>query len=142
MSSARPTPPSTTATRSACALPTALERAGDFSQTRDNNGNLFNLIRDHTTGLPCTATNTAGCFQAGGVLGRIPANRLYSTGLALLNRYPLPNIEQQPGRNYNYEIAAPAVEGPAAAAGASASTTRCRRSCASPASTRASARAG
>ena len=27
-------------------VPTALERQGDFSQTRDNNGNLFNLIKD------------------------------------------------------------------------------------------------
>jgi hypothetical protein len=91
-------------------LPTAAERAGDFSQTRDNNGNLFNLIRDHTTGLPCTATDTRGCFQDGGVLGRIPANRLYSTGAALLNRYPLPNVEQQSGRNYNYEVDAPSVK--------------------------------
>ena len=27
-------------------VPTALERAGDFSQTRDNTGALFNLIKD------------------------------------------------------------------------------------------------
>ena len=44
-------------------FPTALERAGDFSQTLDNNGNIFNLIRDASTNLPCTATNTAGCFR-------------------------------------------------------------------------------
>jgi hypothetical protein len=91
-------------------LPTALERAGDFSQTRDNNGNLFNLIRDHTTGLPCTATNTAGCFQSGGVIGKIPQDRLYGAGLGVLQRYPLPNVEQVPGRNYNYEVNAPAVK--------------------------------
>ena len=54
-------------------VPTALERAGDFSQTRDNTGALFNLIKDPNSTLPCTAANTAGCFQAGGVLGRIPA---------------------------------------------------------------------
>jgi hypothetical protein len=91
-------------------LPTALERAGDFSQTRDNNGNVFNFIRDHTTGLPCSSTDTRGCFQDGGVIGRIPANRLYQTGAALLNRYPLPNVEQIPGRNFNYEVPAPAVK--------------------------------
>src|SRR5262245_23126027 len=53
-------------------VPTALERAGDFSQTVDNTGVLFNLIKDPSSTLPCTAANTAGCFQAGGVLGRIP----------------------------------------------------------------------
>jgi hypothetical protein len=91
-------------------LPTALERQGDFSQTRDNNGNLFNLIRDHATGLPCTAADSRGCFQAGGVVGRIPQDRLYAPGLALLSRYPLPNIQQVPTTNWNYEIAAPQVE--------------------------------
>ena len=85
-------------------VPTALERAGDFSQTRDNNGALFNLIKDPNSTSACTATNTAGCFQAGGVLGRIPADRLYSTGIALLNRYPLPNVTQATGTNYNYEV--------------------------------------
>ncbi len=38
------------------------------------------------------------------MLGRIPADRLYSTGLALLSRYPLPNVTQLPGSNYNYEV--------------------------------------
>ena len=33
-------------------FPTALERAGDFSQSRDNNGNIFNLIRNASTNLP------------------------------------------------------------------------------------------
>ena len=64
------------------ACPTALERAGDFSQSVDASGNPFNLIRDYTTGLPCTAADTSGCFQDGGVLGKIPANRLYQPGLA------------------------------------------------------------
>jgi hypothetical protein len=85
-------------------VPTALERAGDFSETRDNTGALFNLIKDPNSTAPCTAANTAGCFQAGGVLGRIPADRLYSTGIALLNRYPLPNVTQLPGTTYNYEV--------------------------------------
>src|SRR5690606_18669365 len=88
-------------------VPTLLERQGDFSQTLDNNGNLFNLIRDASTGLPCTAADTSGCFQDGGVLGRIPQDRLYQVGINLLNRYPLPNVEQQPGSNYNLEIPRP-----------------------------------
>lgn len=88
-------------------VPTALERVGDFSQTRDNNGNPLPYIRDSTTGLPCSATATQGCFQDGGVLGRIPQNRLYAAGLAILNRWPLPNHEQQPGEAYNLEITRP-----------------------------------
>jgi len=85
-------------------VPTALERAGDFSESRNNNGQLVNLIRDTTTGLPCTASDTRGCFQADGVLGRIPRDRLYPIGLNILNLWPLPNTE---GLNYNYENEAP-----------------------------------
>ena len=91
-------------------VPTAAERAGDFSQTLDNNGALFNLIRDYTTNLPCAAGDTRGCFQDGGVVGRIPANRLYSTGVAVLNRYPLPNKAQAVNTTYNYEVAAPSYD--------------------------------
>jgi hypothetical protein len=91
-------------------VPTALERAGDFSQTRDNNGALFNLIKDPTSTATCTATSTAGCFQAGGVLGKIPTDRLYATGIALLSRYPQPNVTQAAGTNYNYEVAAPTTD--------------------------------
>jgi len=91
-------------------VPTAAERAGDFSQTLDQNGALFNFIRDHQTGQACSATNTAGCYRDGGVIGKIPANRLYSTGVAILNRYPLPNVQQASGTNFNYEVQAPAVK--------------------------------
>ena len=62
----------------------------DFSQSRDNNGALFPYIRDYTTGLACSAANTAGCFQDGGVIGKIPQNRLYGLGLNVLNYWPLP----------------------------------------------------
>ncbi len=57
-------------------VPTLLERRGDFSQSLDSSGNPFPYIRDHTTGLPCSAADTRGCFQDGGVLGRIPQSRL------------------------------------------------------------------
>jgi hypothetical protein len=73
-------------------VPTALERAGDFSKSLDASGNPFPFVRDYTTGLPCTAADTRGCFQDGGVLGRIPANRLYQPGLAVLNIYPQANL--------------------------------------------------
>src|SRR6476646_9802339 len=91
-------------------VPTALERQGDFSQTVDNNGAAFPYIKDPSSSLACSATSTAGCFQDGGVLGRIPASSLYGPGLAVLNRYPLPNVTQGPGASYNYEIAAPTVD--------------------------------
>ena len=88
-------------------VPTALERVGDFSQTRDNNGALFNTIADTQSGLPCTAADTRGCFQDGGVLGRIPQNRLNPNSLALLSRYPLPTQAQATGSNFNYEQLTP-----------------------------------
>ncbi len=80
-------------------VPTALERKGDFSQTRDNNNNLFPYIKDPNSTLPCSAANTGGCFQDGGVVGRIPASRLYAPGIALLNLYPLPNAS---GTGFNF----------------------------------------
>ena len=92
-------------------VPTALERQGDFSQTVDNNGNPFPYIRDPLSSGACTApTSTAaavttGCFADGGVVGRIPASRLYQTGQNILNLYPSPNIG--PGQIYNYEITRP-----------------------------------
>lgn len=88
-------------------LPTELERRGDFSQTRDNQGNVFRLIRDYSSGLPCTSANTSGCFQADGVLGRIPQDRLYAPSLQILQQYPMPNVDQVAGLNYNYEVRTP-----------------------------------
>ncbi|PYR57431.1 MAG: hypothetical protein DMF91_19515, partial [Acidobacteria bacterium] len=91
-------------------VPTALERAGDFSQTfgtntnGESNGTLNPYIKDPLSSSPCNATNTAGCFQSGGVIGRIPADRQYALGLALLNRYPLPNKIQDINTTYNYQI--------------------------------------
>jgi hypothetical protein len=85
-------------------VPTALERAGDFSQTLDQNGALFNFIKDPQLTGACSATDQTACFRDGGVLGRIPSSRLYNTGVAILSRYPLPNRTQTPGSNYNYEL--------------------------------------
>jgi hypothetical protein len=90
-------------------LPTALERAGDFSQTRDNLGNLFPYIKDPLSSSPCSAANTAGCFQDGGVLGRIPSNRLYQPGLNILKWWPMPNLPDVPGQAYNFEATDPSI---------------------------------
>ncbi|NOT58589.1 MAG: TonB-dependent receptor [Acidobacteria bacterium] len=85
-------------------VPTALERAGDFSQSVDQSGARFSLIRDFQSGLPCTTADTRGCFQADGQLGKIPANRLYGLGLNILKIYPTPNVPQ--GSGFNYETQA------------------------------------
>ena len=62
------------------------------------------------TGSPAraaTPTSTA-CFADGGVLGKIPTDRLYQVGLNILNQYPLPNLTNIPaGQNYNFEITRP-----------------------------------
>jgi hypothetical protein len=81
-------------------VPTLLERSGDFSKSVDNNGNPYPYIRDYTTGLPCNASDTRGCFQDGGVVGRIPQSRLYGPGLAILNIFPEPNYTAGSGVNY------------------------------------------
>ncbi|MBM3766989.1 MAG: carboxypeptidase regulatory-like domain-containing protein [Acidobacteria bacterium] len=83
-------------------FPTALERAGDFSQTTDNNGTRFPYIKDPLLTGACSATNQTGCFRDGGVLGKIPASRLYQTGQQILNLYPMPNVNVA-GVPYNYE---------------------------------------
>jgi hypothetical protein len=81
-------------------VPTELERRGDFSQSVDSSGNPWPYIRDWTTGLPCNASDTSGCFQDGGVLGRIPQDRLWPPGLNALNIYPRPNTTGSSGINY------------------------------------------
>ncbi len=87
-------------------FPTALERGGDFSQSIDNNGNRFPYIKDPLLTGACTAANQSGCFQDGGVVGRVPKSRLYPTGQQILNLYPMPNVEV-PGVPYNYEATRP-----------------------------------
>jgi hypothetical protein len=71
-------------------VPTALERAGDFSQSFNSTG-VKVVVNDPLTGLPF----------AGNV---IPAGRLNRSGQALLNYYPLPNASGRTagGAAYNY----------------------------------------
>jgi len=70
-------------------MPTALERAGDFSQTRTPSGALV-VITDPTTGRPFPDN-------------KIPANRLDPRGVAMLNVFPMPNTVGEPAYNYNYQ---------------------------------------
>jgi hypothetical protein len=85
-------------------VPTAAERAGDFSQTLDQNGAPFPFIKDPNIAGTCSAADQTACFADGGVVGKIPANRLSSVGLAILSRYPAPNRTQTAASNYNYEL--------------------------------------
>jgi hypothetical protein len=89
-------------------MPTLLERQGDFSLTTDNNGNAFPYIRDTRIAGTCSSTDQTACFRDGGVLGRIPADRLYQTGLNILKQYPEPNLTDIPaGQAYNFQITRP-----------------------------------
>lgn len=85
-------------------VPTAAERQGNFSQSLDNNGNVFNFIKDPLSSSPCNSSNSTGCFSSNGVRGAIPASRLYAPGIALLNLFPLPNVTGQKGYNYSSQI--------------------------------------
>jgi Carboxypeptidase regulatory-like domain/TonB dependent receptor/TonB-dependent Receptor Plug Domain len=85
-------------------VPTDLERRGDFSQSVDSSGNPFPYIRDYATGLPCSAADTRGCFQDGGVLGRVPASRLYAPGLAILKIFPTANFSGGSGLNFTSQV--------------------------------------
>src|SRR5580765_4856211 len=74
-------------------MPTALERAGDFSQTFDVNGRLM-FIKDPLSSGACSVTTGGpGCFP-GNV---IPPNRLDPNGLALLKYLPMPNVPSTAG---------------------------------------------
>jgi hypothetical protein len=72
-------------------LPTARERAGDFSQTLDLNGRLVPII-DPVTGQQFSNNI-------------IPASRINRSGQALLNVFPLPNQLDRnlTGGNFNFE---------------------------------------
>ncbi len=86
-------------------MPSALERNGDFSQTRNNAGQL-RFIRNPFSGLPCNVnTGGAGCF-ANNV---IPQNMIHPMGRQMLNLFPLPDpaLVNNPVTQgeYNYQFA-------------------------------------
>ncbi len=83
-------------------FPTALERAGDFSQSTDNNGTPYPYIKDPLLNGTCAASNQSACLRDGGVVGRIPKDRQYASGLKILDLYPMPNVSVS-GVSYNYE---------------------------------------
>jgi hypothetical protein len=98
-------------------LPTNLELAGDFSRSVDNDGLPIPQLYDVSTNLPksqCTGTVAApgistACFPG----NRIPANRHYPIGLAVLTQWKrATGIEPNgiSGIGYNYETRTPFVK--------------------------------
>src|SRR5690606_17233659 len=71
-------------------LPTALEKTGDFSQSLDQAGRVIPSILDPVSRLPFANS-------------RVPTNRIFAPGQALLNFFPEPNRDQAVFLNYNYE---------------------------------------
>lgn len=73
-------------------VPTARERAGDFSQTLDLNGRPIPVI-DPTTGQPFPDNI-------------VPTDRIDPNGQAILGLFPMPNITDRgiTGGNYNYQF--------------------------------------
>ena len=88
-------------------MPTELERQGDFSQSRDNLGNLYPFIKNPNINGVCSAASQAACYADGGVLGRIPASDLYQPGLNILKMWPMPN-NASTTTGHNYQIIRPA----------------------------------
>ena len=76
-------------------VPTALERQGDFSQSRNNNGALLSSV-----GVPILDPITRVPFPN----MKIPLSQIYAPGQALLNIYPLPNIAQASNFNYTSQL--------------------------------------
>ena len=87
---------STTATRSACGCRPRSSAPGDFSQTLDKNGALFNFIKDPRR-RRCSATDQAACFPTAACSARSRRTACIRPGIAILNRYPLPNRHADPG---------------------------------------------
>ena len=97
-------------------VPTALERAGDFSKSINSN-NAAVFIRDPLNpGTGCSAGDTSGCFRdstratSSNPLGLniIPQSRFNRSGVALLNYFPVPNtIGGTGGSVFNYLAQSP-----------------------------------
>jgi hypothetical protein len=71
-------------------VPTQAERNGDFSQTTDGNGGLITVVN------PFTRQPYPG--------NKIPQNEWFSSGQAILNLYPLPNVTGNSQFNFTSSV--------------------------------------
>jgi hypothetical protein len=84
-------------------VPTTLERAGDFSQSRYTNGALQTLYDPLTTVINSSGAYTRQAFP-GNV---IPASRVNPIGLKLASYYPSPNQSTSYYGQTNFNVTAP-----------------------------------
>lgn len=89
--------------------PTALQRGGDFSQTRDQSGSLFQIADPLTTQLDASGNQTRTLFPG----GRIPASRLDPIALAVMKNMPAPSGPGNPitGTNNFFQTYASKFDG-------------------------------
>ncbi len=83
---------------------TAKMRQGDFSELADANNPLrvVRFIKDPLLSGNCNATDQTACFRDGGIINKIPANRLSPNGLAFLRAQPdpIPGFFTSTGQNF------------------------------------------
>jgi hypothetical protein len=79
-------------------------RQGDFSELADPNNPLrvVRFIKDPLLTGACNATDQTACFRDGGIINKIPANRLSPNGLAFLRAQPepIPGFFTSAGQNF------------------------------------------
>ncbi len=80
--------------------PTAAERTGDFSNSKNGTTPIF--IKDPTLTGTCSSANRAACF----VNNIIPASRIDRNGVALLSVLPLPNATNTSVTQSQYNFSA------------------------------------
>jgi hypothetical protein len=96
-------------------VPTLRMRNGDFSELFSGGPNfvsqlgLTRFLRDPLKTGNCNATDQSACFSDGGVINKIPANRLSANGLALMRALPepIPGYYGPGGQNFFQSRAAP-----------------------------------
>lgn len=89
-------------------VPTAKMRQGDFSELLPGGPNyvpalnITRFIKDPLKTGNCNATDQTACFSDGGVINKIPTNRLSPNGLALMRALPdpIPGYFGPGGQNY------------------------------------------
>lgn len=96
-------------------VPTTRMRNGDFSELFPGGPNfvsqlgLTRFVRDPLKSGNCNTTDQSACFSDGGIINKIPANRLSPNGLALMRALPDPisGYYGPGGQNYFQSRAAP-----------------------------------
>jgi hypothetical protein len=85
-------------------MPTALERAGNFSQTTDSNGKLIVIYDPSTTGLnPSAPAGTTQYIRTAFPGNIVPSSEINPIANKLLSYYPMPNeagVGQSSTNNY------------------------------------------